>query len=192
MARILKIARMGHPILLERAKKVEDPCAREIKSLVDDMITTLDSIGSFAGLAAPQVHVGLRVVLYQVPKTTNIARYELTPEFDPQGVPLTCLINPEITPLSDEMNLGWEGCFSVPGLMGEVPRYQSVLLKAQSLSGDIIQREAHGFHARVLQHECDHLDGILFPMRMRSMNRLGFMDEMVRYHQKPQDINMVD
>ena len=164
---LLKIARMGHPVLKAPAAAVSDPQSPEIAQLVNDMIDTMhDAHGT--GLAAPQVHVGQRVVVFMVE------------EEDGDGVPLTVLINPEIEPLSDEMALGWEGCLSIPGMMGEVPRDTHIRYKALGLDGKSFEREAHGFHARVVQHECDHLDGMLYPGRIEDMSTFGFTEELSR------------
>jgi peptide deformylase len=168
---ILKIAKMGHPVLRQRAKPVADPRAPEIGRLVQDMMETLEDVGG-AGLAAPQVHVPLRVVLFSVP----MERILEEPGAEP--VPLTVLINPVVTPLTQETELGWEGCLSVPGLRGVVPRWTKVRYTGVTLDGDPIDREALGFHARVVQHECDHLDGILYPMRMTDLSLLSYTDAL--------------
>lgn len=179
---ILKIARMGHPILKRIADPVPDPTAPEIHKLINDMVDTLADIGG-AGLAAPQVHVPLRVVIFHVPGARLAAEDGTDPERAP-GVPLTALINPEITPLSGDMVDGMEACLSVPGLAGSVPRHSRIRYRALAPDGQVIEREATGFHARVVQHECDHLDGILYPMRMRDMTSLGFVEELRRFENK--------
>ncbi|TDQ83460.1 peptide deformylase [Dongia mobilis] len=176
---ILKIARMGHPVLKRVADPVPDPTAPEIHNLINDMLDTLADIGG-AGLAAPQVHVPLRVVIFHVPGA-RIATEEGTDPAATAGVPLTALINPEITPLSDQMAEGLEACLSVPGLGGRVPRHTRIRYRALAPDGSVIDREATGFHARVVQHECDHLDGILYPMRMRDLSSLGFVEELRRF-----------
>ncbi len=167
---ILKIARMGHPILCRRAEDVADPAAPEIRTLADDMLQTmLDAPGT--GLAAPQVHVPLRMVIFRVPLTAgeDIAGAE---------APLTVLINPILEPLGDEMVAAWEGCLSLPGLRGLVPRYAHLRYRGVDLVGAPIDRTVDGFHARVVQHECDHLDGILYPQRMADLTGLIFESEM--------------
>jgi peptide deformylase len=179
---ILKIARMGHPILKRIADPVTDPTAPEIHKLINDMVDTLADIGG-AGLAAPQVHVPLRVVIFHVPGARLAAEDHIDGQ-PPAGVPLTALINPEITPLSDEMVDGVEACLSVPGLAGTVARYNYIRYRALAPNGTVIEREARGFHARVVQHECDHLDGVLYPMRMRDMTSLGFVEELRRFENK--------
>jgi peptide deformylase len=168
---ILKIAKMGHPVLRQRAAEVPDPTAPEIKRLVADMIETLEDIGG-AGLAAPQVHVPLRVVIFAVPAE------RIAEEPGAEPVPLTVLVNPVVTPLTRETELGWEGCLSVPGLRGAVPRFTSARYSGTTLEGAKIEREVSGFHARVVQHECDHLDGVLYPMRMTDLSLLCFVDEL--------------
>lgn len=168
---ILKIAKMGHPVLQRPAETVADPSAPAIRALVQDMLETMiDAPGT--GLAAPQVHVPLRVVLFRV----SAARAEQQGS-DGGGVPLTVLINPVIEPLGPEMNEDWEGCLSVPGLRGLVPRHSRIRYRAVGISGEDIEREAEGFHARVVQHECDHLDGRLYPQRMTDLSKLIFESE---------------
>src|SRR5438477_12961405 len=156
---ILKIARMGHPVLRQLAAPVADPAAPEIRRLIADMIETLDDIGG-AGLAAPQVHVSARVVIFKVPEERTTGREGDTP------LPLTILVNPMVEPLGDDYELGWEGCLSVPGLRGAVPRPARVRYRGTTPAGEAVERIAEGFHARVVQHECDHLDGVLYPQRM--------------------------
>jgi peptide deformylase len=173
---ILKIARMGHPVLTRRAEPIIDPKAPAIRELIADMLETLrDADG--AGLAAPQVHVPLRLVIFQVPAE----RAKREDGEAAEDLPLTILINPEIEPLETEMVNGLEACLSVPGLAGEVPRYRAIHYRGLDPEGRPIEREAHGFHARVVQHECDHLDGILYPMRMTDLARLSFTSELGRH-----------
>ncbi len=163
---------MGHPVLRYAAETVEDPTAPEIRGLVGDMMETLaDADG--AGLAAPQVHVLLRIVIFQVPEGRET--------IDGGAVPLTVLVNPIITPVGDEQNEDWEACLSVPGLTGLVPRWTSIRYSGVTLDGETIEQEADGFHARVVQHECDHLDGILYPARMTDMSTLIFREELRHY-----------
>jgi peptide deformylase len=172
---ILKIARMGHPVLKEKAKAIADPTSEAVRRLVADMLETMrDADG--AGLAAPQVHVSARVVLFQAPPERAPA--ELGPEesFD-HTAPLTVLINPEVKVLDATQDYGWEGCLSVPGLRGLVPRARHLGYRGFGLDGKLIEREARGFHARVVQHECDHLDGILYPQRMTDLSDLIFESE---------------
>ena len=169
---ILKIAKMGHPVLRRPAEEVVDPTAPEIRRLVQDMLETMEDADG-AGLAAPQVHVPLRVVIFHVPAGRD--------EENPQPVPLSVLINPVVEPLTDEVKTDWEGCLSVPGMMGAVPRLTKVRYRAVSLEGEPIDRVAEGFHARVAQHECDHLDGILYPQQMDDLSLLMFSDQL-RYH----------
>jgi peptide deformylase len=173
---ILKIARMGHPILTLPARAVPDPKAPEIRRLINDMVETMmDANG--AGLAAPQVHVPLRVVVFQAPD--NRADSDLAEEerFD-HTAPLTVLINPEIEILGSEKEGGWEGCLSVPGLRGWVERPAHIRYRGVGIEGEKIERVARGFHARVVQHECDHLEGRLYPSRMDDLTKLIFESEM--------------
>ncbi|HXV23754.1 MAG TPA: peptide deformylase [Alphaproteobacteria bacterium] len=167
---ILKIARMGHPVLRRRADRVPDPTAPAIGALAADMIETMEDAHG-AGLAAPQVHVPLRLVVFHVPDER--ARRE-----GEEPVALTVLINPEIEPLSQEKGEGWEACLSVPGLAGIVPRFTRIRYSGFTPEGVQIERVAQGFHARVVQHECDHLDGILYPQRMTDISLLVFVEEM--------------
>ena len=173
---ILKIARMGHPVLKAHAEPVGDPKAQEIQQLVRDMIETLEDVGGI-GLAAPQVHVSKRVVIFYVPGE----RQEAANGEPAEDVPLTVLINPEIEPLSEERVVGVEACLSVPGLAGPVPRWSHIRYRALDLHGRMFEREAKGYHARVVQHECDHLDGILYPMRMTDLSQLAFVEELRRF-----------
>jgi len=166
---IREILRMGDPRLLERAKPVDRFGTPELKELLADMHETMIA-ASGAGLAAPQIGVGLRVVIFGVERNP---RY---PEAEP--VPYTELVNPVITPLTTDMEEDWEGCLSVPGLRGRVPRFTRLRYTGFDPQGAPIAREVDGFHARVVQHECDHLDGILYPMRMTDMSRFGFNEEL--------------
>ncbi len=169
---LLKIARMGHPVLTQGAEDVADPTARDIRRLVEDMMATMDD-GNGVGLAAPQVHVGRRVIIFKAPaeRTDDEADANATSA-------LTALINPSFEPVSDDMALGWEGCLSIPGITGAVPRYTHIRYRGMDNSGRIVDREASGFHARVVQHEIDHLDGVLFPMRMTDLTLLSFNEEL--------------
>jgi peptide deformylase len=175
---ILKIARMGHPVLRQTAEPVADPAAPEIKRLVADMLETMrDAPGT--GLAAPQVHVPVRVVIFEVAETR--AQREGS-----ESVPLTVMVNPVIEPMGDEASLGWEGCLSVPGLAGMVPRHDRIRYRFQTLEGETVERDAEGFHARVVQHECDHLDGMLYPQRMTDLSLLVFTEELKHGAPRPQ------
>ena len=165
---ILKIARMGHPVLRRAAEPVADPTAPEIHALVADMVETLvDASG--AGLAAPQVHVPKRLVIFHVPGHRA--------DENAGKVPLTVLINPVIEPLTEEREEDWEGCLSVPGMRGLVPRATQIHYSGLTPAGERIERIAEGFHARVVQHECDHLDGVLYPQRMADLSQLIFETE---------------
>jgi len=175
---ILKIARMGHPVLARRADPVADPTHPEIRRLVRDMIDTMEDAEG-TGLAAPQVHVPLRVVVFFVEgeRAAREANREAAAGGE-EGVPLTVMINPAIEPLGPEQELGWEACLSVPELAGQVPRWTRIRYRFQDLEGRQQERIAEGFHARVVQHECDHLDGKLYPQRMTDMRTLVFSSEM--------------
>jgi peptide deformylase len=171
---ILKIARMGHPVLRQVAAAVPDPTAPRIKALIADMIETLDDIGG-AGLAAPQVHVSERVVIFRVPAERVTGRALDTP------AELVAIINPVIEPLGAEREIGWEGCLSVPGLRGAVARFSRIRYRGLSPEGIAIDNEVEGFHARVVQHECDHLDGVLYLQRMSDHRLLAFVEEWQRF-----------
>lgn len=161
------LLRMGDQRLLEVAKPVLDFATPALAGLIDDMFDTMNAAGG-VGLAAPQIGVGLQVVIF------GFESSERYPEAE--AVPLTVLLNPVITPLSDAEELGWEGCLSVPGLRGEVPRWARIRYQGLTPQGETIDRTVDGFHARVVQHECDHLIGKLYPMRIRDMARFGFTD----------------
>jgi peptide deformylase len=173
---ILKIARMGHPVLARRAEPVADPTGPEIRRLVGDMVETMEDADG-AGLAAPQVHVPLRIVVFQAPGDRSEGEAPAEESFD-STAPLTVLINPVIEIADGNLEGGWEGCLSVPGLRGWVERPRAIRYAGYDLSGNRIVRAATGFHARVVQHECDHLDGILYPSRMRDMSKLLFESEI--------------
>jgi len=173
---ILKIARMGHPVLGQIAAPVADPRIPEIRRLVNDMIETMmDANG--AGLAAPQVHVPLRIVVFQAPGERSDPGLSEAERFD-HTAPLTVLINPEIQVLAEKTEGGWEGCLSVPGLRGWVERPAHIRYRGLTPDGQTITREARGFHARVVQHEVDHLDGRLYPGRMSDLSKLIFESEI--------------
>jgi peptide deformylase len=188
---ILKIARMGHPILRARATDVPDPTAPEVARLVDAMIATMEDADG-TGLAAPQVHMPWRIVVYKVEADRaadeddenededEIEDAEEDDEGEAGGVPLTVLVNPVITPVGEDTNMGFEACLSVPGMAGPVRRFNQVHVTYQTLAGDDVALDAEGFHARVIQHECDHLDGILYPSRIEDMSQFGFVEELSR------------
>ena len=176
---ILKVARMGHPVLNRTADAVEDPTASEIQRLIADMVDTMaDAPG--IGLAAPQVHVPKRLVIFHIPETRAHQEEDENGDEAEEAVPMTVLINPEIEALGEERATGIEGCLSLPGMVGMVPRFRHIRYKALAPDGSVIEREASGYHARVVQHECDHLDGILYPQRMEDLSTLGYTDEMDR------------
>ena len=170
---LLKIARMGHPVLLRRCEPVPDPGAPEIRRLVANMIETMQDAPG-VGLAAPQVHVPLRLFVFHIPGERAGA--------DPDDVPVNAsvLINPELELLSDDRVLNWEGCLSIPDLRAAVPRAPRIRYRGVDCDGTVIAREVTNFHARVVQHEYDHLDGILYTMRMTDFSLFGFNDELNR------------
>lgn len=171
---LLKIARMGNPVLRKPAAAVDDPTAAWVRRLAEDMIETMeDAIGT--GLAAPQVHQPWRIVVFFV----SGERLSGLPGDVAQD--LTVLVNPVVELLGDERAFGWEGCLSVPGLRGIVPRHLRIRYSAIGLDGAAFEREVEGFHARVVQHECDHLDGVLYPQRLVDQRHLFFAEELQRH-----------
>ena len=177
---ILKVARMGHPVLRTRTKPLDPSAIKspEVQQLIDDMFQTMREY-SGVGLAAPQVHESLRLF---------VAGFAPAPDEDEDDdedesgrVPLMCLINPEITPIGSAVQEDWEGCLSIPDIRGKVPRATEITVKAYDRRGRRIELTARGFTARVIQHETDHLDGILFFDRMKSFGTLTFLDEYGRY-----------
>ncbi|MBC5785298.1 peptide deformylase [Ramlibacter sp. USB13] len=167
---VREILKMGDPRLLRVAQPVREFDTPELRALVADMQDTMKA-ASGAGLAAPQIGVDLQLVIFGTDEANP--RY---PEAPP--VPRTVLLNPVITPLGDEEEEGWEGCLSVPGLRASVPRWKRIRYSGHDLRGQRIEREAEGFHARVVQHECDHLIGKLYPMRVRDFTKFGFTEVM--------------
>ena len=166
---IRSVLRMGDPRLWQQARPVEIFDTPALHELVAEMEETMNHLDG-AGLAAPQIGVGLRVVIFGF---KDNPRYP-----DADSVPYTVLINPVLTPLSSELEEGMEGCLSVPGLRGMVPRWRHLRYTGRDAYGNMIDRTVEGFHARVVQHECDHLDGILYPMRIRDFRSFGFTDEL--------------
>ncbi|EUJ10374.1 peptide deformylase [Methylophilaceae bacterium 11] len=164
---IRAVLRMGDPILLQKAAAVTQFDTPELHALIQDMQDTMAHMNG-AGIAAPQIGVSLRVVIFGVGSNP---RYP-----DAEQVPYTVLINPTLTPVGQEQEDGWEGCLSVPGFRGVVPRYERLHYTGFDQYGNSIDRLVSGFHARVVQHECDHLDGILYPMRIQDLTKFGFTD----------------
>lgn len=164
---VREILKMGDPRLLRQAEAVTQFDTPELHALIADMFDTMRAANG-AGLAAPQIGVNLQLVIFGFQQNV---RYP-----DAPPVPETVLINPVLKPLSDEMEEGWEGCLSVPGLRGVVPRWNRLHYAGVDQYGAAISREAEGFHARVVQHECDHLAGILYPMRIKDFSRFGYVD----------------
>jgi peptide deformylase len=167
---IREILKMGDPRLLRVAEPVPEDMfgTSAIHELIADLRDTMKA-ASGAGIAAPQIGVNLRVVIFG--GTGKNPRYPDAPE-----IPFTVLCNPVIEPLTDEKSAGWEGCLSVPGLRGEVPRFERLRYRGRDADGVSFVRVVDGFHARVVQHECDHLDGVLYPRRVEDMTRFGFTD----------------
>jgi peptide deformylase len=173
---ILKVARMGHPVLRERARPIDKSTFRDplFQKLVDDMIDTMHEYHG-VGLAGPQVHEGLRLF---------VALLDEEPDADSEAI---AIVNPEIMPNGDATEEGWEGCLSIPDIRGMVPRYTDITMRALDRAGKPIELRLKNFPARVAQHETDHLDGVLFFDRMKSMQSLTFLEEYSRYHAKDED-----
>jgi peptide deformylase len=166
---IREVLKMGDPRLLAVAEPVAEFGSPELKTLLTDMQDTMRELNG-AGLAAPQIGAGLRVVIFG---------FEDNPRYpDADSVPFTILINPQLTPLSEVQDEGWEGCLSVPGMRGLVPRYRELRYTGFDADGNPIDRTVKDFHARVVQHEVDHLDGILYPRRIRDLTQFGFNDAL--------------
>jgi len=168
---VRKVLRMGDPRLLQVAEAVTEFNTPELDALIQDMLDTMAALDG-AGLAAPQIGVSKRVVIFGV---------EGNPRYpDVESVPTTILINPKMEALSKEMDEAWEGCLSVPGMRGLVPRFNHLRYGGFDQQGNLFVREVRGFHARVVQHECDHLDGILYPRRIRNIINFGFEEELFK------------
>ncbi len=163
------VLRMGDPRLLEPSRPVEQFDTPELHALIADLDDTMKALNG-AGLAAPQIGVGLQVVIFGVGRNP---RYP-----DAEEVPYTVLVNPQLTPLGNEMEEGWEGCLSVSGMRGLVPRFRQLRYRGFDQYGRPLDRSVSDFHARVVQHECDHLAGILYPMRVRDLRNFGFNEEL--------------
>ncbi|MBD3610602.1 MAG: peptide deformylase [Gammaproteobacteria bacterium] len=168
---VREILKMGHPTLLQSSKVVAEFNTPALEQLIEDMADTMVAANG-AGLAAPQIGVLQRVVIFGGGENP---RYPGT-----EPVPHTILINPEIKHLNDSMEEGWEGCLSIPEMRGLVPRYREIEYQGYDPQGNLIQRQAHGFHARVVQHECDHLDGVLYPFRIKDPRYFGFESELFK------------
>lgn len=166
---IREVLKMGDARLWARAEPVERFGTKELRELLADMRDTMAHLNG-AGLAAPQIGVGLRVVIFGVHANLRYPGVEEVPD--------TVLVNPVLTPIGEETEEGWEGCLSVPGMRGWVPRYRRLRYAGCDELGEPFERTVQGFHARVVQHECDHLDGILYPMRIRDFRRFGFNDAL--------------
>lgn len=168
---VRKVLRMGHPLLQESCSDITEFNTGELDNLIQDLFDTMQEEDG-AGIAAPQIGVLKRVVIFGVEDDN--------PRYPGRGlVPTTILINPVITPIGDEIDDGWEGCLSVPGMRGLVPRYKRIHYRGFDEKGNLIETDAEGFHARVVQHECDHLDGILYPQRIEDMSQFGFKEELL-------------
>ena len=166
---IKKVLRIGEPSLLQKSEPVSEFNTESLNSLITDMWETMQATNG-AGLAAPQIGINLRVVVFG---------FEANPRYpDAPDIPPTVLINPQICVLRDETEEGWEGCLSVPGMRALVPRYTHIRYSGSDEKGQSLSREVTGFHARVVQHECDHLDGILYPQRIANMQSFGFLEEL--------------
>ena len=169
---ILKISRLGHPILLQKTKSVKDITGIGVKKIIHDMTETmLDAKG--IGLSAPQVHVNKQIIIFRTPEDEK-----------EKEIKITALINPKLTKISDETDNEWEGCLSIPGMLGLVKRYSKIKYEGYDIAGNIIQREVEGLHARVVQHEFDHLMGVLYISRLANKNAYGYAEEIEEYWKK--------
>ena len=163
---ILKISRLGHPILIKKSLPVKDISGFEVKKIIHDMTETmLDSKG--IGLAAPQVFINKQIIIYRAPENE-----------DQKNIKITALINPKLTKVSDETTNQWEGCLSIPGMLGLVKRYSKIKYEGYDIQGNFVKQEVEGLHARIIQHEFDHLIGILYTSRLADKNAFGFIDEI--------------
>jgi len=172
---ILKIARLGHPILLQKAKLVEDITSNKTKKIIHNMTETmLDAKG--VGLAAPQIHINRQIIIFRVPE-----------EDDEKKIKITVLINPKFTKITDKTENEWEGCLSIPGMLGLVKRFSKIQYEGSDMQGNIIQREAEGLHARIVQHEHDHLMGILYTSRLVDNSAFGYAEEIEEYWKKKEN-----
>ena len=175
---IREVLRMGDPRLLARSQEITEFGTPELQALLQDMRDTMAHLNG-AGLAAPQIGVGLRVVIFGVHANPRYPQAEEVPD--------TVLINPVLEPMGPELEEGWEGCLSVPGMRGAVPRYKRLRYRGVDESGKPFEREVSDFHARVVQHEVDHLDGILYPMRIRDFSKFGFNEALFPGEPLPQE-----
>jgi peptide deformylase len=180
---IRTVIKMGSPCLLAKAEDITNFNTPELFELIKDLEDTMAHMNG-AGIAAPQIGISLRLVIFgQKPEDhTQNPRYK-----DASEVPYTVLINPTLTPISDEIEEGWEGCLSVPNMRGIVPRYTHLYYSGFDQYGNVIERTVSGFHARVVQHECDHLDGLLYPMRIKDLKDFGYIDALFPNESIPQD-----
>ena len=174
---ILKIAKIGHPILLEKSNKINEFSTNSLKKIVFDMSETMIDYSGI-GLAAPQVHLSKRIIIFRNPDIPDGEKIKITP-----------LINPEFSVVGKETEDDWEGCLSIPGMQGLVRRYKQIKYRGYDLDGNKIECEAQGLHARVVQHEIDHLNGILYPSRLANENAFGFEKEIIKYWKNDQKTN---
>lgn len=183
----LPIAKLGERILTQKANEVPFEDFPLSKDIVDQMLLTLDDQGQRIGLAAPQVFIDKRIVIFRIPKSTH-ARYK---DAIIEEVPFTVMINPVWRPTSDKTEEGWEACISLPGLMGIVPRFSDIEYEFYDLDGILHKRTASGFHSRVIQHECDHLDGYVYTNRMKDHSSLAYEDVVLKNSNYTDDIEVV-
>ena len=174
---ILKISKLGHPILLQKCKQVKDITSIDTRKMLNNMTETmLDAKG--IGLAAPQVHINKQIMIFRVPEDEK-----------EKEINITALINPKLTKINDKTDNQWEGCLSIPGMLGLVKRYTRIRYEGYDMQGKIIKKDVGGLHARVVQHEYDHLLGILYINRLAHKNAYGFIDEIEEYWKQREDIN---
>ena len=172
---ILKISRLGHPILFQKTKPVQDITGNRVKKIINDMTETmLDSKG--IGLAAPQIYINKQIIIFRTPEEEN-----------EKEIKIITLINPKLTKITDETSIEWEGCLSIPGMLGLVKRYSKIKYEGYDITGNMIQREVEGLHARVVQHEFDHLMGILYINRLADNKAYGYVDEIEEFWKKQEE-----
>ena len=175
---ILKISRLGHPILLKKAKSVTDILGKEVKKIIFDMTETmLDAKG--IGLAAPQVHINKQILIFR-----SLEENEEDEDDEEKEVNITVLINPKIIKISDKTDDAWEGCLSIPGMLGLVKRFSEIAYEGYDIKGNFIKKQVNGLHARVVQHEFDHLLGVLYVSRLANSKAFGFVDEIEEFWKK--------
>lgn len=182
MGKILTPILMGNPLLLKKSEHVSNIASPETQDDISSILLTAKSLGDRVGLAAPQVGILKRIIVYRVPSRSVNPRYKNIYNSEEQDIPWSVLINPIIEEAKEDQVGGWEACVSVPGLMGYVERIAEITYSGLNENGELVRRNASGFHARLIQHEIDHLDGILFPMKVKDITQFGFEEEVLKHN----------